>query len=135
MVVQHNTAYLNQYLAKTDEVSPRRRTVRIFQCRYEPPANGGSIGFKTSHIPGTRMLTDPCKSGISSTLHSANFKRVVCPSEITAKTGCVRNDDITLASQLSGNTTEVKTSSGHMVRLVPLGVPVSAVGLAALLSI
>ena len=29
--------------------------------------------------------------------HSANFKRVVCPAEITAKTGCIRNDDKVLA--------------------------------------
>ncbi|CAA9960054.1 hypothetical protein P3342_005459 [Pyrenophora teres f. teres] len=28
---------------------------------------------------------------------SANFKRVVCPAEITAKTGCTRNDDAVLA--------------------------------------
>ncbi|EDU48608.1 endoglucanase 1 precursor [Pyrenophora tritici-repentis] len=28
---------------------------------------------------------------------SANFKRVVCPAEITAKTGCIRNDDQVLA--------------------------------------
>lgn len=32
------------------------------------------------------------------TLHSANFKRVVCPAEITAKSNCVRNDDKRLAS-------------------------------------
>jgi hypothetical protein len=33
------------------------------------------------------------------TLHSANFKRVVCPSELTAKTGCVRTDDDVLAGK------------------------------------
>jgi hypothetical protein len=31
--------------------------------------------------------------------HSANFKRVVCPSELTAKTGCVRTDDDVLAGK------------------------------------
>ena len=66
--------------------------------------------------------------------HSANFKRVVCPSEITAKTGCVRNDDKTLAEQVSGNATQAKTSSAHMT-LTTLRVAVSAAGLAALLSI
>jgi hypothetical protein len=66
--------------------------------------------------------------------HSANFKRVVCPSEITAKTGCVRNDDNTLAEQISGNATQAKTSSAHMT-LATLGVAVSAAGLATLLSI
>ncbi|KAF2629551.1 glycoside hydrolase family 45 protein [Macroventuria anomochaeta] len=65
---------------------------------------------------------------------SANFKRVVCPSEITAKTGCVRNDDSTFAEQTSGNATQAKPSLAHMTRAT-LGVAVSAAGLAALLTI
>ncbi|KAI4657609.1 hypothetical protein J4E90_007171 [Alternaria incomplexa] len=32
---------------------------------------------------------------------SANFKRVVCPAEITAKTNCIRNDDKVLAGEAS----------------------------------
>lgn len=68
------------------------------------------------------------------TLHSANFKRVVCPSEITAKTGCVRNDEGTLAEQISGIAAQTKSSTAHMT-LASLGVAVSAAGLAALLSI
>ena len=68
------------------------------------------------------------------TFHSANFKRVVCPSEITAKTGCVRNDDVTLAEQLSGNTTQTKSSSAHMT-LASIGVAVSAAILAVFLSL
>lgn len=32
-------------------------------------------------------------------MHSAKFKRVVCPSELTAKTGCVRNDEDILAGK------------------------------------
>lgn len=35
------------------------------------------------------------------TSHSANFKRVVCPAEITSKTNCVRNDDRVLAGEVS----------------------------------
>lgn len=35
------------------------------------------------------------------TSHSANFKRVVCPAEITAKTNCIRNDDKVLAGEAS----------------------------------
>ncbi|OAL49971.1 endoglucanase [Pyrenochaeta sp. DS3sAY3a] len=31
----------------------------------------------------------------------ANFKRVVCPAEITSKTNCVRNDDKVLAGEVS----------------------------------
>ena len=68
------------------------------------------------------------------TFHSASFKRVVCPSEITAKTGCVRNDDKTLGEQMSGNATQAKASSAHMM-LPTFGVAVSAAGLAVLLSI
>lgn len=69
------------------------------------------------------------------TLHSANFKRVVCPSEITERTGCVRNDDVTLAEQLSGNGTSTTTSLADMTR-APFGLATFAAGLAAwLLSI
>ena len=68
------------------------------------------------------------------TFHSANFKRVVCPSEITAKTGCVRNDDVTLAEQLSGNTMQTKSSTAHRA-LASFGVAVSAASLAVLLSL
>jgi hypothetical protein len=64
------------------------------------------------------------------TFHSANFKRVVCPSEITAKTGCSRDDDATLAEQLSGNITQAKSSSAHAT-LASLGVAVPAAGFAA----
>ncbi|KAF3046153.1 hypothetical protein E8E12_011398 [Didymella heteroderae] len=65
---------------------------------------------------------------------TANFKRVVCPSEITAKTGCVRNDDVTLAEQLSGNTMQTKSSTAHRA-LASFGVAVSAASLAVLLSL
>ncbi|KAH6618693.1 endoglucanase 1 precursor [Boeremia exigua] len=66
---------------------------------------------------------------------SANFKRVPCPSEITARTGCVRSDDETLAGQISGNVTAAAgTSSAHMT-LAALGSTIAAAGLAVLLSI
>ncbi|KAJ4987211.1 beta-endoglucanase [Stagonosporopsis vannaccii] len=65
---------------------------------------------------------------------SADFKRVVCPSEITERTGCVRNDDKTLAEQLSGNWTSVSTSPAHMTR-ASFGVAACAAGLAVWLSI
>src|SRR5690242_3156735 len=69
------------------------------------------------------------------TLHSANFKRVVCPSEITERTGCVRNDDVTLAEQLSGNGTSATNSLAHTTR-APFGLAAFAASLAVwLLSI
>ncbi|CAI9626872.1 endoglucanase 1 precursor [Alternaria burnsii] len=42
---------------------------------------------------------------------SANFKRVVCPSEITAKTNCIRNDDKVLAGEASSAQSLTPSSS------------------------
>jgi hypothetical protein len=44
-------------------------------------------------------------------MYSANFKRVVCPSEITAKTNCIRNDDKVLAGEASSAQSLKSTSS------------------------
>ncbi|CAO2651211.1 Nn.00g095080.m01.CDS01 [Neocucurbitaria sp. VM-36] len=43
---------------------------------------------------------------------SAKFKRVVCPSEIVAKTGCLRNDDKQLAGETSFAPSLTPISSG-----------------------
>jgi hypothetical protein len=45
--------------------------------------------FITPLVPRTRLTPHD----------SAKFKRVVCPSELTAKTGCVRTDDDVLAGK------------------------------------
>lgn len=68
------------------------------------------------------------------TYHSASFKRVVCPSEITAKTDCVRDDDTVLAQQISGNATVANSSSARMTSAT-FGLIVSVAGIATLLSI
>jgi hypothetical protein len=67
-------------------------------------------------------------------LHSANFKRVVCPSEITAKTGCVRSDDSTLADQLAGKSTDDKSSAAYRTLGTSFGVAGFTAGLAVWLS-
>ncbi|KAF9698531.1 hypothetical protein EKO04_003867 [Ascochyta lentis] len=61
---------------------------------------------------------------------TANFKRVVCPAELTAKTGCVRSDDKTLAEQISGNgTSTTAKSSASRTSLPGLGTVVFVAGL------
>lgn len=81
-----------------------------------------------------RYVPLPAGTATLLTFHSASFKRVVCPSEITAKTDCVRNDETTLAQQISGNATVAKPSSAHMTSTT-FGVAVSVAGIAILLSI
>lgn len=55
------------------------------------------------------VLFLPCAHhALGLTLHSAKFKRVVCPREITEKTGCVRSDDDVLAGKKA-----MPSSAGH----------------------
>lgn len=127
MAAPVNTACPRQSLAKTTQASLRKGIAKTSQSRYDPAACGALTGWKTRPIPGTLPLHLRCP--ISDT-PSATFKRVVCPREITAKTGCVRNDDATLAAQLSGNATARTSSAARM--LAALGVAISAAGLALL---
>lgn len=67
-----------------------------------------------------------------SNIHSANFKRVPCPSAISDRTGCVRNDDKELEAVLAGNVT---ASSGAAGTGVGRGWVLGVVGVLGLLGL
>ena len=55
--------------------------------------------FRDASFP--RYLIPPRHIGNCLIQYSAEFKRVVCPAEVTAKTDCVRNDDKVLSGEIS----------------------------------
>jgi hypothetical protein len=58
------------------------------------------------------------------TARSANFKRVVCPAELTSRSGCSRNDDKTLAAGAtsSGRHLSPASSTAAVFAAMMLGV-------------
>jgi hypothetical protein len=56
--------------------------------------------------------------------HSANFKRVVCPAELTSRSGCSRNDDKILAGGAvsSGRRLHAASSTAAAFAAMMLGV-------------
>jgi hypothetical protein len=55
--------------------------------------------------------------------HSAHFKRVVCPAELSQKSGCARNDDKVLSGEVSvANSLSSASSTASIFAALMLGV-------------
>lgn len=55
--------------------------------------------------------------------HSAHFKRVVCPAELSQRSGCARNDDKVLSGEVSAaNSLSSASSTASIIAALMLGV-------------
>ncbi|KZM18945.1 uncharacterized protein EKO05_0006668 [Ascochyta rabiei] len=142
MIVQgSNTAYDVNTANRFTLAVPGGNTTSVDGCTMQYGVSQsvfGQDGLGVATIEDCQNLPEPLRPACKwrfdwlqdALFPSANFKRVVCPSELTAKTGCVRSDEKELAEQISGNATTTAKTSSAQTRRTRFGTTVSAAALA-----
>ncbi|EUC28115.1 glycoside hydrolase family 45 protein [Bipolaris zeicola 26-R-13] len=119
MIIQaSNTAYDITTANRFTLAVPGGNTTSVDGCAKQYGVDQSVFGQKMEGVSSSNdcaNLPEALRAGCrwrfdwlqDASFPSANFKRVVCPAEITAKSNCVRNDDKRLAS---GQTTSAAHS-------------------------
>ncbi|KAF1851884.1 glycoside hydrolase family 45 protein [Cucurbitaria berberidis CBS 394.84] len=122
IVQASNTAYDLRSTNRFSLAIPGGNTTSTNACAQQFGVSQSVFGNDMSGVSSKddcQNLPEPLRDGCKwrfdwfkdASYPSAKFKRVVCPSDITAKTNCIRNDDKQLAGEKSSAASLTPTTS------------------------